>query len=576
MANSLDVIIVVHGIGRQREGETLSEVIFRLGSSGNHKSFAPLGELLTASQQNRPWFAPDASEVGFAEVHWARIADKHKDLTSSNIIYWSDRIAHQIAALDGQRSTIQDQLPTERLSRVVGDTVMTAQLARLILSRARLNTDGLVDSASHFISSYQLFADYDNVREEIITQFIDTLSDLEPFFLEQEATGTTVKVHILAHSLGSVIAFIALGRLNSDRSKQSHIRRINSLCTLGSPLDFFIILHPQLFDMQSLRAKEGEEQRIRWVNFVEHADPIASSCKVTNGLLERVKPTIFANDAAVDHEYGHARVPGGAHMAYWADTTILREYRNHCLNGNNPTRTFLQKIQRGFIRGHESAYIIGAITALCALFTAGLGLIWAENYGFLNFQPTFADIEPKFKLLRYGALEALIALCIFCQVALGSSMRAVKIPRLTLIFIIPFACSTLFLIYWSRRWLDTSNLTCWLAVVMVIVSGYQLWSDSRERRPQRINGLFAVLLIATACNILGLTQVHTSASIHPSLSVISVIHGELYLIAAAVLWWFTSLWWRLAIVWSFFVIGRRHLNILAGRWALAIARLARA
>lgn len=572
------VIVVVHGVGEQRLGETLSTFVATLGNEDGSPAFATIGSIRNAASECRPWSAAagKANLPGFVEMYWADIARANRKRAPRSLIRWGTRLSQQIAALDTYRKepNEKDPMPIERLSRSIEDTILTARLSRALLSHVRLDTDGLVSTAHSFMRGYDLFAEHPRVRRRILRRFHKTMLRLERWCEQPENGDKEVRIHLFAHSLGSVIAFMGLGELASSghASAARLLQRTKTLCTVGSPLDLFLAIHPELFDLARFKASAAAGAlgtKIRWINLVEHADPIASRCRLVSELLTASKPTVFDGDEVSDVVYARALVPGGAHSAYWHDSAVMRGYWTFIDGGAYPRIAF-------FIRrvGHKSSIVILCAAVLAAAGAAFASIFWAEEYGL--FPSTKAAVSAtggdSSGLPTVLCHLFVVWCCIASQILLGSTYRVVR-PHSRLVFHTFLFTGAHAVLIWVAYPAESRWMMAWtLSGVSAAISTIQLLADVRVFGWSRSASVVMGVAVILVCNALGVAlgkpdDRHIMAS---------VVHGVIASTIAGLLWWFATLWWRLFEVWRRFVVGRSHIDYLKQRWRNSIRSLVNA
>lgn len=552
------VVLVVHGIGEQRKYETLQEVIFQMGRVKHASWFVPLGRLYSVLQQSALFSDLRADGFEFAEVYWADIAAEHKSKASSSLARWASRVSHLLDYVDSKNPNVTGgQIDVKRLASVVDDTMLIAQISRFLIARARVDTQGFVDSAEHFIASYQLFSDFEDIREDIVRAFTDQLERIHELKKDEN-----VEVHILAHSLGSVITICGLSEL-LRRGKKEVVGTVASLTTIGSPIDLFATLHKDILGLEHLK-REQTARAIRWLNLVESADPIASSLTVTKCLLERSNSNLFdvpSGDTIVkptDQQYCSSPVPGGAHMRYWADAYVYKTMSLFAINGI----FFLTRRPWSAVKSIAAALIPGAIAFGFSVAFAVLALYWAFHMELVQPRPpTIAGHELQDLMLRLcGALS----LMCFGQVLLGSLGRSA---------VTQFAAMAGMATIVASGWLadETWDRMTFLrigdhggikAIAIFVSIGVWQWGIDQFTPRNRLLSVLSVIVALAAINVFALYSVPSSDLDWRA----KIRDGFIVSTLAALSWWLATLWWRFSVVWTKYVIGRKHIDVLADRW----------
>lgn len=225
------------------------------------------------------------------------------------------------------------------------------------------------------------------------------------------------EIQILAHSLGTVVAFHALSGYGlpacpgpAGPNDRDPLARVTRIYTIGSPLEKIRFLWPQLVreeDLGALRYRDGMACRIpgpvrlpRWDNFVGRYDAVS-------GKLRRFGPV-------VNH-----RVRGGgflrSHTTYERSPEFMDELIEG-LTGDRPPRRslverFLRRAGRMVVLYFENLFL--APNLLVILVLTGLavpaGIVGAAAQG-VGFLLQRAGMERVAVILPYAALGVTMAL----------------------------------------------------------------------------------------------------------------------------------------------------------------------
>ena len=229
---TLDFIIVVHGMGEQRKGRTVAEVIqsyhylSRLeeileqpacgdGRIDSHHAPEPLSvsPAHLDAMQSRFGFVPGADVPGceeslkdfaFAEVYWADITSKQFETYGASLAEWSASLLQQ---LENRRDS---PLIKERRSWLFSVLrVMRGGLVNLnMLLRPRLGW--ISDLAfNRYLGDVQMYAEDPRSRARAMWRFQDAMQKLHAR-ASDKYPNTNCRYHIVAHSLGTVLALDAL------------------------------------------------------------------------------------------------------------------------------------------------------------------------------------------------------------------------------------------------------------------------------------------------------------------------------------------------------------------------------
>lgn len=567
-----DVIIVVHGIGQQSKYETLQEFVFQFGRIYGVPTYPSRGELAQQLQHDGWHQAPGLPAYGFTEVHWSHIGEDTRDAAIPDIAHWAARITHRLEALD-YRKTPQlyesEPLPIAQIQAVMADTVLTGRLLRFLLSRVRVETEGMAAWLRAFVASYQDFVDDRDLRQAIVGEFVTTLRTVEAQAAKRPHED--IRIHIFAHSLGSLVAVLGLFELLEQAGNDKTLSYVESLCTVGSPLDFFATLHDDLMP-PLLRTHEGRTpgltsalrskpaKPILWSNLVEVADPIASTTQVLRKLIQRSSvKDVFESSAPVDYTLANAFLPGIAHTAYWSTPNILLVFRGHSLNNGMAPRVAMRKQL-----GRWSSMAITGLALTSWVTTGGLVVLWAERFGLVH-PPDSSD-----GMWAYIGLGCFVSALIAVQVCVGSALRSRNSSSILVMVLGPAAVAGLVVFLNRASIAECTHKSIILAFGAGIALTALIQCVGEWRGPWRRGWSFAsILVILFAVNIVGVALASVPELVGdrpPVLELPRVFQAVILSIAIAITWWLSTLFFRFLVVWNDVIAGRRHIDALADRW----------
>lgn len=389
-----DVFVAVHGIGEQSRNETIKAVATQLSRATEMGQFwlrppispQPLGyfqgndrfstaviplEFSTSASVRK-----DAVAIGLAEVYWADIprgaveegrtieetkawartvvaraeelyrrafeanaaSIKSESNTDSDGV--GQRFQRAIERLDYYLSKPDFALAGEVLDQMI-ETIYVIENIVLLARKAGLVSLDLTDVLNDFIGDVQLVAEFASYRLDIVGRFYRAL---ESIYEQQKAAGNRdVRIHVIAHSEGTVVSFLGLLhamsgqriRFSSDAGGGARIenmgavpewlRRVRSYMTIGSPIDKHLLLWDHLWT--DFKPCLGQEKvRIRWCNYYDLGDPVGFRLDTARAWLAQKHFKAF--DFPLAHDIGFARylIPGKAHVDYWADSEVFGHY----------------------------------------------------------------------------------------------------------------------------------------------------------------------------------------------------------------------------------------------------------
>lgn len=386
-----DVFVAVHGIGEQSRNETIKAVATQLSRATELGQFwlsppitpQPLGYFQGDDRFSTAVipleFASAAStdggsvSIGLAEVYWADIprGAVEEGRTIEETKAWArtvvaraeelyrrafeahavskgkpadengmgKRLHRAIERLDYYLSKPDFALAGEVLDQMI-ETIYVIENIVLLARKAGIVSLDLTGVLNNFLGDVQLVAEFASYRLDIVGRFYQTV---ESIYEQQKAVGNRdVRIHIIAHSEGTVVSFLGLlhamsGRrlCFSDSASPARIEtlgtvpewlgRVRSYMTIGSPIDKHLLLWDHLWsDFEPCRGLEALS--IRWCNYYDLGDPVGFRLDTARAWLAQKNFTAF--DFKLEHDIGFARylIPGKAHVDYWTDSEVFGHF----------------------------------------------------------------------------------------------------------------------------------------------------------------------------------------------------------------------------------------------------------
>ena len=426
-------VLVVHGIGAQQPGETLAKLW-----NGLRRVFPEMPEKPATGEP----VALDARSVRFYEVYWADLLmgervsgtfdfDEVSTLAwfplfnqinrayakepyplwsvfrhsvvlplagfALLMVYWGARfLATLWGAIREIRSERRDQ------PEFAGKTLM--ERARFFAEKGRdapTVMDRLLDEYAADVFNYinsagDTFSPKRNVSEELRHVYREIIGRFYNQLVCMRNDGCR-SIHIVAHSLGTVVMYHALrghgldDAPRADRPALSEaMASIEHLYTIGSPLEKIRFFWPDLQPETNLAG----ERPIAWDNFVSYFDPVA-------GMLRRFNEWSPVNN--------HRLLGGGffsGHVVYERSDVFLGRFTEGLFGqAMTPRRTGWDKLKDMAMLLGESLLAPSALFVLLASGTA-LWIMMAALLPFLVSLPfrLFVGREIWGPILDYGAL----------------------------------------------------------------------------------------------------------------------------------------------------------------------------
>ncbi len=373
------IVVAVHGIGDQLRNETILATAVRFCDYFGYPGMVPLGAfsgvLQTGADGKRmPAYAVEtpptcgglAGEIGFAEVYWADVA-RREDTDGYNLQEtkaWAKSVVNRVRVLATEKDPANADLDFPRIRLVLEEMIEAISVFESLLflsQKAGVFDFNLKKMLDAFLGDVQQVADFPPIRAAILAKFheaLDAIGELYP----------GAEIYIVSHSEGTVVAWLGLLEACDAPAAHSWINRVRGFMTLGSPIDKHLILWPGLFEKfkgPPVRpgagfpfgddgARDGEyiapapeangwvttnaravlrsagarqEPWIRWVNYVDYADPVGFNLDTARRWLQaRGYDQVFRFHDADDFSFRRYPVPGEAHVEYWNDAEVFGHF----------------------------------------------------------------------------------------------------------------------------------------------------------------------------------------------------------------------------------------------------------
>jgi pimeloyl-ACP methyl ester carboxylesterase len=327
------VLVAIHGIGDQTRYETLQHLVNLCFGHYQRPRGVPIG-LLHSRLATEPWATVSAlPDLAFAEVFWADIGRDSEQYVLEESVAWSHTIVERLAVISNWLGIVPPPFDRIRIKHTLTDLGIAIRLTRWLNRGLAAIGVGSVDVEKllvRFLGDVQLYAEFQQLRGRIMERFnavVERVASQHP----------DVEIHLCAHSQGSVVAF--LGLLEGHRAKAPWLSRVRSLMTVGSPIDTFLVLWPELWlPFTALPAGASSSgPGIRWFNYADRGDPVGYGLEIARLFVHRFVPGLFAPEAPKERIFRRYLVPGKAHIDYWRDQNVFDEWLGSTVLGSGPT-----------------------------------------------------------------------------------------------------------------------------------------------------------------------------------------------------------------------------------------------
>lgn len=372
-----DILVAIHGIGDQKRSATVRSVATRLAGTsvlvekptapGTKRAIPllpvapqPLGHF-TNLKEFAPVLVDDASilkdmaleKIGFAEVFWANIPEEAvaEGHTLEETKEWARTVVARAQSLclqaraNGRAGIVPPDFSraTEVLEEII-DTVHVLENLTFLAEKAGLGSFDLGSVLEDYLGDVQIVAEFRKQRAQIVGEFRRILKGV---YDQQVAAGNPeVRLHVVAHSEGTVVSFLGLLEAMSEypahgqppgeatRHELAWLEHVRGFMTIGSPIDKHLLLWPRLWtDLAPKNAdavlKPGQ---IAWRNYSDYGDPVGFRLETARRWLDlkQSKAFEFCGCPRCNHDMTFARypLPGKAHNDYWDDAAVFEHFVN--------------------------------------------------------------------------------------------------------------------------------------------------------------------------------------------------------------------------------------------------------
>lgn len=370
-----DIVVVVHGIGSQLRYSTVRSVATRFAVS---KSMTKGCEHPPVAPQPLGYFHSDVRDltsvrlvddeavlqgaglagIGVAEVFWADIPERadQEGNTLEETKAWARTVVARAQALyvraktKGERALVPPDfhLAAEVLEEII-DTVYVMENLSFIAEKAGVFKFDLRETLEDYLGDVQIVAEFREYRTEIVGRFRKAMNDI---FEHHVKMNPQVRLHIVAHSEGTVVSFLGLlealsgqwtkefgveGEIVSGSEGRGQqipewVKHVHGYMTIGSPIDKHLLLWPRLWENfePSFANSTLPAGQIRWRNYYDFGDPVGFKLDTAREWLDQKKADVFqfCGCPKCRHDIGFARYlfPGKAHNDYWEDADVFEHF----------------------------------------------------------------------------------------------------------------------------------------------------------------------------------------------------------------------------------------------------------
>lgn len=364
------VIVAIHGIGEQPRCATVRTVATQFGqahqlprqSLGYFSIEGPSTDGSTVVQVSR-LDVPDGplARTGFAEVYWADIPRSLVQAgdTLEETKEWGRTVVSQAAVVHNRQPAGTRTLAPADFNQAAGvieeivESVQVLENLSKVAEKMGVFKFDVACLLRNYVDDVQVFTEFRAQRRLILARFHDAMTHIVSRFARDNG-GRVPEIHIVAHSEGTVVSFIALLQAlawhrRPDAPAQADmawIEHVRGFMTLGSPIDKHLLLWERLWTefegRLDCRCPDPGQERIefvqddgtsvrlalpapiRWRNYFDLGDPVGYRLDTAQAFLAE-----HGCAAAFDlHDSGFTRypLPGAAHTGYWEDAEVFDHF----------------------------------------------------------------------------------------------------------------------------------------------------------------------------------------------------------------------------------------------------------
>jgi hypothetical protein len=328
------LVLAVHGIGDQTRNSTILSTAAQFCHHYGYRALLPLGGFHDTLQGNRPPFVitgPSSpgrlNTIGFAEIYWADLAREIETAgyTLQETKAWCRSVVSRVRVLAERRSPGRTDIHYSQIEYVLDEAIDAIGVMESLLFLAR--KAGVLDFdlkriLDDYLGDVQLVTEFSGVRDNIVGRLHEAFGNAHRLYPAAE-------IYVIAHSEGTVVAWLGLLQAATDPSTYPWIKQVRGFMTIGSPIDKHLILWPDLFTSFTGPAPSlvAGTPPIRWINYVDNGDPVGFELDTARWWMhEHRYDGVFNFTANDDYYFTRYPVPGKAHTDYWEDADVFQHF----------------------------------------------------------------------------------------------------------------------------------------------------------------------------------------------------------------------------------------------------------
>lgn len=335
------LVFAVHGIGDQTKNSTILSTAAQFCHHYGYRTLLPLGGFYDTLKKDRPPFVITGpaspgrlNTIGFAEIYWADLARRiaTAGYTLQETKAWCRSVVARVRVLAERREPGRTDIHYDQIQYVLEEAIDAIGVMESLLFLARkvgvLDFD-LKRMLDDYLGDVQLVTEFSGIREKIVGRLHEAFGTAHRLYPNAE-------IHIVAHSEGTVVAWLGLLQAATDPVNYAWIKQVRGFMTIGSPIDKHLILWPDLFssftgpNMLTITGSATPSEwkpQIRWLNYVDNGDPVGFELDTARWWMKENKyDQLFAFTPNDDFYFTRYIVPGKAHTDYWEDSDVFQHF----------------------------------------------------------------------------------------------------------------------------------------------------------------------------------------------------------------------------------------------------------
>ena len=415
------LVLAVHGIGDQTRNSTILSTASQFTHHFGYRALLPLGGFYDTLQDGTPPFVvsgpstpPGLAHMGFAEIYWADLA---RDLETAGYTLqetkeWCRSVVSRIRVLAERRQPGRTDIHYGQIEYVLEeaiDAIGTMESLLFLAKKAGLFDFDLNRMLDDYLGDVQLVTEFTGVRARIVGRLHEAFGNAHAQYPDAE-------IYVVAHSEGTVVAWLGLLEAATDPVSYPWIRQVRGLMTIGSPIDKHLILWPGLFTpfIGPHASLTSPTPRIRWLNYVDNGDPVGFELDTARWWMKEHRyDQVFAFTENDDYYFTRYPVPGKAHTDYWNDPDVFQHFIMTVVAppqtpGDPPPparREALKNGPRSLGWAKFTSYVVAYLIPLAAAFAG----VWCLTKGVEQYLDPKGDLDHPYLIRNVLALGVLLS-----------------------------------------------------------------------------------------------------------------------------------------------------------------------